>query len=292
MRATHTILGVAAIAAAVSGALWLRRSGAAQQQNTGSGSSLSNEQRQRVIDFWAAFRAGDELQRNGEFAKALPEYRRALELDPRHEGSLYNIANCLIELGRFDDALAPLKKLVIANPMSQRGHLQIGLVCSSPGAGRCFDLVAAEKALQRAFRINQEESGSLLRLAGVALVTGDEKRAVRFYRLANQSNFRAVEGYYVRAYVAWQGGKSDVALRLMQEALKQSGKPKVVAGVPGEGDTREGSKLPPSTMEDKRLIKPFWRGLTKRYADSSVAAEDLPTEFAALHASLLDLQRR
>ena len=170
MRATHTILGVAAIAAAVSGALWLRRSGAAQQQNTGSGSSLSNEQRQRVIDFWAAFRAGDELQRNGEFAKALPEYRRALELDPRHEGSLYNIANCLIELGRFDDALAPLKKLVIANPMSQRGHLQIGLVCSSPGAGRCFDLVAAEKALQRAFRINQEESGSLLRLAGVALV--------------------------------------------------------------------------------------------------------------------------
>lgn len=249
--------------------------------------TLDDAEKARVLQFWETFRRAQSLRREGRWTEAVDEYRKALELDPDHEGALYGLANSYIELGRFDAALEPLAHLVEVDPLAQRGHLQIGLIRSCPDAGAAYDLDAAERALQRAFEINQEETGALLRLAEVKLLKGEVERAFELYTLANRSNFRAVEGYYVRAYLRWRAGRVDEATELLAEAVRQSHVPKVVAGaVPGEGDTRPGSELPPSKMGELRLLGRVWKGLEDRFPDERIEPDALDAEFAALDAEL------
>ncbi len=128
-------------------------------------SSLSQEERTRIQDFWRFYRLGEQLKREGRWQQAIPEYRRALNVDSQHENSLYSLANCYLELNRFTEALEVLEQLVKAHPMSRRGYQQIGILRASPLAGELFDLLAAKRALLRAVEINKEESGSLLLLA-------------------------------------------------------------------------------------------------------------------------------
>lgn len=252
------------------------------------GATISDEDKVRILGFWEAFRAAEDLRRDGAWEAALPIYQRALELDPAHEGALYQRANCLVELGCYAEALPIFEELVRVNPISQRGHNQIGLIRSCLEARDLFDLALAEAALTRAVEINPEETGSLLRLAEVKLMRGDEARAVELLELANQSNFRAVEGYYLRAYVAWRRGDEARARALLGEAAGNAGTPAPPAGVAGEGDTRPGLRHVPSTMEDKRGLPRAWEGIGSR----DPARVDLAVEFEAIEGRLREVRAK
>ena len=286
------IAGAAALAA-VAGFLAFRGGSAAPPPTASASlSSLSPEEKARVREFWEVYREARALKLRGGWRRAIPKYGRALELDPEHEDSLYSLANCHFELDEFAEALGGLTRLVEVNPMSHRGFLQTGVIRSYPGTGDLFDLEEAETALLRAFEINKEETGSLLRLGELALVRGEDERAFELLALANQSNFRAVEGYYLRGYLRWKGNRRDASLELLREAVRQSRKPVVVAGVPGEGDTRPGSLLPPTTLDGKLLVRPRWKGLLKRYPDDQVALGALDLEFAPMRTYLEELRAR
>jgi len=252
--------------------------------------ALSEGEKNRIRQFWSAYRAARALMLEGRWEAAVTQYHRALALDPRHEDSLYNMANCHFELDQFEQALVALERLVEVNPLSHRGYLQTGIVRACPQAGPAFDLAAAEEALLRAFEINKEETGALLRLGEVALVKGDEPRAFKLLALANRSNFRAVEGYYLRAYLRWKESRLDESRELLAAALEQIMKPVVRAEVPGEGDTRPDHRLPPPTAAEKSLIKPLWSGLAERHADGNFEPEEQATEFARLDAYLTELR--
>lgn len=281
-----------ALVLVVVGLAILRGGPAAPPPKSPSSSRLTREKKDRIRRFWNTYREAKALKLAGKWEEAIPKYRQALALDDVHEDTLYNLANCHFELDRFQEALGYLKRLVEVNPMSNRGNLQMGAILAYPQAGDTFDLAAAEAALNRAFEINQEESGSILRLGELALVKGEDGRAFELLALANQSNFRAVEGYYLRAYVRWKEGRREETLTLLQEARRQSEKPVVVAEVPGEGDTRIGSSLPPTTLDRKLLIKPTWLGLVERYPDGRIGAESLDAEFGPLKTYLSDLTAR
>ncbi len=258
----------------------------------GPGAAVSDAERERVAAFWNAYRSGQALARQGQWQQAVEALRSALASEPRHEGALYDLANCFFELGLYHDALDTLQRLVQVAPKSQRGHRQIGLVHSCPGAGDLFDLAAAEAALLRAFDINPEETGCLLALAGIALVQGREQRAIEMYALANRSNPRAVEGFYLRAYLRTKQGRAEEARELLAAAVRASAQPQTVAGVPGEGETRAGDRLPPTTLEDKRLLRPFWNGLAARFPEARADDRDLDIEFEPLETWLTELRRR
>ncbi len=257
-------------------------------REAGPESGLSKVEKQQIQEFWGSFRQAERLRRVGDWGQAVSTYRLALKLDPAHDRSLYHLSNCLIELNRFEEALTPLRELIRVNPLSQRAHLQIGVIHCCPEAGAAYDLSAARDALRRAVEINPEETGALQRLAGVELVRGEEEEARKLYELATRSNHRAVEGYYIRGYLCWKRGEEEQARELLLKVIEQSKKPVMVAGVPGEGDTKEGSRLPPTTVEEKRLIRPFWKGLEERSRDRF----DLPSEFRSLDDWLTELRAR
>lgn len=267
-------------------------SNSSQKSGTSSTHNLSEKEKTRIREFWASFNRAQSLKLKGHWKEAMPYYRRAIELDEAHEDALYNMANCNFELNQFDNALTILKKLVQVNPMSHRGYRQIGAIYSYPLAGSIFDLKAAEAALDRAFEINKEETGVLLLLGELALVMGDQKKAFERFSLVNRSNFRAVAGYYLRAYMHWKNQRIDEASKLLEKAFQQSIEPKVVPGIPGEGDTHPGFLLPPTTLSGKKLIKPFWKDLNSRQPEERITPESLDREFRTLDDYLIKLQMR
>ena len=294
MNRKTIVVGLLALAVIVVGLVYVKghRDAASTRPSSTPTSTLTKEEKDRIQKFWILYRKAKALKLAGDWEAAIPEYRRALELDPRHEDSLYSLANSHFELNQFEEALGVLKLLVEVNGMSHRGYHQMAIIRACPLAGASFDLEAAQAALDRAFELNQEETGALLSLGELALVKGDEKRAFELLALANQSNFRAVQGYYLRAYMRWKERRPDESRDLLLEAIRQSKKPKVVAGVPGEGDTRPGSLQPPTTADEKRLIKPVWSGLAQRYPDDRIGAEALAAEFGPLGAYLEELRTR
>jgi tetratricopeptide (TPR) repeat protein len=267
--------------------------GARHAEQAASPSALTDTEKHRIRSFWTIYNKAQSLKLAGEWQAAIAEYLRALELDPKHEDTLYNLANCHFEMDRFGEAIGYLKRLVETNPISQRGFLQLGVIHACPGAGRSFDLHAAEAALRRAFEINQEETGAILRLGEVALVRGEADRAYELFAKANRSNDRALEAWYMRAYIRWKDGSPEESRDLLMKAVQAAKEPLVVAKVPGEGDTKAGSNpLLRSTVAEKRLVKALWSGLPARHPGETIDPASLASEFTPLDEYLADLRSR
>ena len=73
-----------------------------------------------IRSFWDQYNAATASRSRGDFAAAAESYQKALEIDPRHEESLFYLATCLQEIGRYPDAVATLRRLTELYPTSSR----------------------------------------------------------------------------------------------------------------------------------------------------------------------------
>ncbi len=184
-----------------------------------------------IREFWEIYRGATGHRVAGRIGAARDAYRRALELNPRHEDALYYLGNMELELGRYDEAHSAWARLVQINPSSPRAHSRLGdlYACMDPGAPR--DLAKAEAEFRRALELNREETGPLLRLGEIALMRGNLAGATSFLDVVIGSHSRSVEAHFLKGYVAWKRAQPDSAATLFREAvaLAPGGAP-VVAG--------------------------------------------------------------
>jgi tetratricopeptide (TPR) repeat protein len=199
--------------------------------------------RRRVLEFWRALRAATEARVGGDCAKAVPLYEQALARDPGHEDGLYYLGQCRRELGQPEPARAAFRLLVERNPTSARGHLALGALLASPDPGEGLDLEEAERHLRRAHEINGEETGPMVRLAEVLLVTGRRDEARRWLDSALRTNPRSLESALLAGYLDWEesGHERASLVRRVREAAKTEAP---VRGVLGEGDRRDARAAP------------------------------------------------
>jgi hypothetical protein len=193
--------------------------------------------RQRVAEFWRLQRAAmDTMKERGDFSGAAGLFRRALELDPDHEDSLYYLGNCLAETEDLDGAFAALERLVAINPQSHRGHKRLGTLRAATATSRA-DLDAAAASLERALALNPEATGALQALGEVDLLRGDTVSAARRFDLVRQANPSATNATFLRAYIAWRDGDGELSRRLLTLARGDGEAWKPAEGV-AEGETR------------------------------------------------------
>ncbi len=192
-------------------------------------------------------------------------------LNPEHEDSRYYLANCLAALGEFNEALNELDTLRRISPHSHRAHKQWG-VLRAVTARTEADLEAAEQALERSLEINQEETGSLLVLGEIALLQGEGPVADERFKLACQTNPKAVGGFYLRAYIAWTEGRTRDANALLEAAVKARGPEWKPEGAVAEGDVAA------RMHRETTPLSHYWESW-----DGSVEPE---TAFGALEARL------
>jgi tetratricopeptide (TPR) repeat protein len=196
-------------------------------------------ERQRVLQFWEHFNSATRTRVRGDCAAASRSYEDALALDPTHEECLYYLGQCRRELGEPGPAREAFQRLVELNPASARGHLALGALLASPDPDEPLDLESAERHLRRAHEINKEETGPLVRLGEVLLVTGRSEEARTWFEAALMTNSKSVEAALLAGYVAWEAeGFRDpgpLARRVLAAARVET----PTKGVLGEGDRKD-----------------------------------------------------
>jgi tetratricopeptide (TPR) repeat protein len=187
--------------------------------------------------FWERFNEASRIRSGGDCGAAVPLYEEALGLDPKHEDSLYYLGQCRRELGEPLRARDALDRLVELNPDSARGHLALGALLASPDPAEPMDLEAAERHLSRAHQINAEETGPVLRLGEVTLVSGRSEEARTWFEAVLQTNAKSVEAALLAGYVAWEegDGPSPLARRVRDATAVET----PAKGVLNEGDRRD-----------------------------------------------------
>lgn len=201
------------------------------------GSTLAPaDEKKRLLTFWNTQRAAmNAMKVEQNNAKAIGLFHEAIRLNPRHEDSRYYLGLCLASQGDIDGALNALASLQQVNPQSHRAWQQWGVVRAFYARSDA-DLAAAEQALQRAHNLNPEETGALLVLGEVALLRGDRPRAAEHLNAATSTNPRAATGFFLLAYLAWEGGDDAAAVRLLQQTRAALGPDWQPKGATSEGD--------------------------------------------------------
>ena len=215
----------------------------------------ADPRREAVRAFWETLHAATDARMRHDCAAAAALYEQALSVDPRHEDALYYLGQCRRELGQPAAARAAFERLVQLNPQSSRAHLALGALVASPDPAEPMDLAAAESHLRRAHAINGEETGPVLRLGEVLLVSGREAEAGEWFEAALRTNPKSVEAAFLAGYVAWDGGGADET-RLTQRVVRAATIDAPVKGVLNEGDRRDAKRVaaPPLASPLGRLL--------------------------------------
>lgn len=216
---------------------------------------------ERVRRFWELYRQATAARTAGELERAVELYQAALELNASHQDALYYLGSLQFELGHLESAERAWRRLIEANPASSRAHAQLGALYACRSRGRPFEPRAARAEFQRALEINPEETGPLIRLGELELLTGETRAARQHLTAVLRTNPRSVEAHFLLGYAAWREGNRGEAAAQLQEAARAAEPLERPAGVAGEGDTR--SRLPlrrrtspcPSLVPDPALLR-------------------------------------
>ncbi len=240
-RGALTVLGLVALgAAAIAGC----RGGASPEAEV-------DPRREASKAFWAKLHAANDARRRFGCASAVPLYEEALSLDRRHEDALYYLGQCRRELGQPLEARQAFDRLVEVNPHSARAHLSLGALLASSEPAEPMDLAGAELHLRRAHEINGEETGPVVRLGEVLLVSGRAAEAQEWFEAALRTNPKSLEAALLAGFVAWDHGGEDLA-RLARLARRVAAAARVeapVKGVLNEGDRRDARRVAAPPLE-------------------------------------------
>ncbi len=226
--------------------------------------------RAKTLAFWDAYNAARSAFAKGDAAASTAAYRKALEIDPRHEDCRYALGNLLLEQGDRTGAKVEFEALLKIQPRSQRGHGALGDLLADPASGALRDLAAARKNYEAAGGIYTEETGWVVRTGEVALATGDAAGAERTFRKVLVSNPHSFQALYFLGYLASrQKGNDAEGARLFDAAFAALGPQ--ASPAPGEGDVKKAGKALPA----RGAFAGHWAFLAKGMVQRDEAWRDL-----------------
>ena len=204
--------------------------------------------RASVESFWTLYREATAQRIARQTPRAAGTYTRALALNPDHEDVLYHLGGMHLALGHFDGAARAWRHLAAVNASSARAHAQLGRLYSCLDAGAPFNLDSAKAHLNRAHEINKEENGPLVSLGEVALMRGDLASARRYFGTVLHTHDGNAPARFYMGYIALKGADTVRARTDFSRATSATAPPPA-AGVPGEGDTKNGAASPAQPPE-------------------------------------------
>ncbi|MFQ5789850.1 MAG: FG-GAP-like repeat-containing protein [Acidobacteriota bacterium] len=234
MKRPLLLLGAAfLILAAVITVFRLRRA-----EETAAGTTKGGQEEQ-IRTFWAQYQRATRARLEGDFRSAALAYREALALDPQHQDSLFYLAVCLQESGRYNEAAELLRNLTQIYPEHNRAFSQLGAVLSTVAPGSEPDFEGAAAAFARSQEINREHSGPFVGQGSVALNRGDLERAAEYFAVA--ADMGAPEGTFLAGLTRYLQGRYRKGAEMFIRVLEANARERKISGrgVTSEGDVQK-----------------------------------------------------
>ncbi|MBI2818375.1 MAG: VCBS repeat-containing protein [Acidobacteria bacterium] len=231
------------------------------QQVTDLRSDAADTEKQRIRKFWTLYNQANADRTSGNLESAVAGFRECLELDSKHENSLYNLGTSLAELGDYRQAAATFQRLIEVNPASNRAYSELGNTLALLAPGALVDFQAARGAFERSVQINPEQAGPFLQLGKLEFNQGDLEAALEHFRVA--AGFQSPDGNFLAGYALFSKGKYSEALEFFRNVLQIHVHEKAIArrGVRSEGDILPVAGRPMSPLEKaslKSLLFLYW----------------------------------
>jgi tetratricopeptide (TPR) repeat protein len=86
-----------------------------------------------AIDFYKQFDVAEDLVKKGQYAAALPEWVKALTMDPKDAHALNNYGQTLARAGETDKAIAELREALAVRPEYPEAENNLGFVLAASG---------------------------------------------------------------------------------------------------------------------------------------------------------------
>jgi tetratricopeptide (TPR) repeat protein len=148
---------------------------------------------------------GSAYSRLGQNERAASEFRIALEIDPKYEEALFNLA--LLEMESDSDrALSLLQRAIEIDPQYAAAHREIGVLFQKQD-----NLCEAEYHLRRASELDHTDYWAQMYLANLLGVQGRNEEAEQMYRFATTSHPEIKEGIEIFARFLDSVGKGKEA---------------------------------------------------------------------------------
>lgn len=158
---------------------------------------------------------GEIRMRLGNYDEAVDAFDVALNRAPKARAVLSNRATALIELGRDDEAISDLSKIIESDSVSQWALATRGMLLIGKG-----ELQAAERDFNTLHRNYPKDSGALKGLARIAGLQGDADKAAGLYSeaLAIEPD---EESWFYLITILGNSGKLQEAGESLREAMKK-----------------------------------------------------------------------
>ena len=101
------------------------------------------------------YELGAVLAATGRASEAIAEYRRALDRNPNHLGTLTNLGVALAGQGRMDEAARYFERVIAVDPENADAHANLGLALAGRGAGG-----PAARSFREALRLDPDHEGA------------------------------------------------------------------------------------------------------------------------------------
>ena len=169
-----------------------------------------------IMDAWMML--GNQFARQGEPERALPYYRKALDLKPDYDLATINMAHAYRQMGRFDAAIAGYERYLQIDPRNGYVHYQIGELFMD--TDRIDEAVSHfRKAIELDGRLAQAQNA----LGVASLRRGDFASAEREIRAALAARPDVGLAHYNLALIAEQRGDLAGAMAEYQREVELHG---------------------------------------------------------------------
>jgi tetratricopeptide (TPR) repeat protein len=209
------------------------------EQHPSEGTAEQSLEKERVGEFWRLNGAANRQRLSGHYQEAARLYRESLQLNPRHEDSIYYLGASLEESGEYEEAASAYGRLAEIDSSSSRAFAQLGAVLSLAAPGAAADFEGAREAYRQAARLNPEHSGSALNLGLLSLDEGKLEQAREHFQTASQ--FGSPAGTFWLGYTLYLRAEKDQAASYFRKVLEGY---ELERGFSSRGAALEGDILP------------------------------------------------
>lgn len=169
-----------------------------------------------ATDFFVAFDRAAELTEKNDLDAAIPEWRKAVELNPDEDRSHFNLAVALERKGLLQEAAEHYRTAIKIEPDQAAAYANLAGILERTGAAE-----AAFELYRKAVEVDPENPAAQTNLAAALVTRGRTEEALEHGRLALEADPDFADGHNIVGIILARGGRLDEGILHLERAVRR-----------------------------------------------------------------------